>query len=265
MSQTTAAAPQVSGRMFLFERPELLNREQHGHLGMRRIDKPFAFCAKARAIPLTFSEILTASKHYPIVFTGDKDIVPVAVVGVIEDINLYVDDQGMWEQDAYIPGYIRRYPFALATETGGERVAMVIDMAFPGVTPQGEVALFDKGEPSEQTRSAIEFCRQYEGDRRTTETLMKQLEAYQLIVGQTAQYTAPGATEAQPFAQYFGVDEQRLNNLHDEKFIELRRSGILPILYGQLMSLGNWRHLLSRRARRFNLTGDAILKPLNRS
>ncbi len=261
MSQTQAA-PQITGTMFLFEKPELLTKDQHGGLGLKRADKPFGFCAAVRAIPLTVSEITTAGKHYPIVFSGAENPIPLAVVGLFEDVNVYVSESGEWEQEAYVPGYIRRYPFAFASEASGERLALVIDAAYAGIGEGGEFPLFDNDQMSTTTKNAVEFCRQYEQDRRATEGLMKQLQALNLIVGQSAQYTRPGATEPQVFAQYFGIDENALNNLADEKFIELRRANLLPVVYSQLMSMGNWRQVLSRRARRYKLEGDAILKPV---
>jgi hypothetical protein len=92
--------------------------------------------------------------------------------------------------------------------------------------------------------------------------VLKALEPFNLIVGQTARYTPAGQTEQQPFAQYFGVDEQRLNALTDEQFLELRRVGALPFLYAQLMSLTNWRTLMQRRARRYKLTDDMVTRPV---
>lgn len=262
MSQTEAA-PQITGTMFLFQKPELLSRDQHGDFGLKRAEKPFSFCASVRAIPLTVSEITTAGKHYPIVFSGLETPVPLAVVGLFEDVNMFVSEAGEWEPEAYVPGYIRRYPFAFAAETGGDRMALVIDASYSGVGPGGEFPLFENGQMSSTTQNAMEFCRQYEQDRRATEALMKQLQALNLVVGQSAQYTRPGATEPQVFAQYYGIDEQALNNLADEKFIELRRANLLPVIYSILMSMGNWRQVLSRRARRYKLEGDAILKPIN--
>ena len=264
MSQTPTEAPQLSGKMFLFERPELLNKEQHGHLGMNRADKPFEFCASARATPLTISEFVMASKNYPIVFMSAEDPVPLAVLGLVDELNLFVDDDGMWEQGTYIPGYIRRYPFALAGETGGDRFAIVIDAAHPGIVENGEVRFFDQaGESSSETQQAIEYCKEYERDRAVTAEVFKKVQEFGLVKAQTAQYTPQGETAPKPFAQYFGIDEDALKGLTDAQFLELRQSGVLPMIYAQLMSLGNWRNLLQKRALRFNLTEDQILQQVN--
>lgn len=253
MSQTQAA-PQITGKMFLFERPELLNKQQHEGLGIEPAKKPFGFCSKIRAVPLTISEIPEASKYYPVVFMSAEEPFPIAILGFNSDDNLFVDENGNWESFVYIPGYLRRYPFAFAGETGGERLALVIDAAFEGVSKSATPKLFENGELSEFGKQAMEFTRTYEGDRRLTDQIMKELKKYDLIRSQTAQYTPVGETTPRPFAQYFGIDEQRIHELSDQQYLELRKMNALPIIYSHVISLGNWRNLISRRMRRFNIS-----------
>lgn len=260
MSQTPNMN-EVSGQMFLFERPELLTVERHGALGIERPARPFGFCAKARAVPLTISEVTTAMRDYPVVFNSKEEPNPFAIVGLIDDVNLMVDEAGEWEEHTYVPGYVRRYPFALAAETGGDRMALVLDTAFDGLKPNAERMLFEGRAPSPFTQQALEFSRTYEEDRRLTENVMREIVKFDLIAGQTAEFTPAGATSPKPFAQYFGVDEQKLNSLTDDQFLQLRKLGVLPLLYAQLMSLGNWRSMMLRRVKRYNLTDATALEP----
>ena len=262
MSQTPAA-PQITGKMFLFERPELLNKETHGDLGFHKIEKPHSFCAKVRALPLTINEFPFAMRHYPIVFVNKENPMPLAVVGVIDDVNLFVDETGEWETGIYVPSYVRRYPFAMATETGGDRLAIVIDAGSRVLTNGGEIPLFNNGELSKEAEDAVEFCKRCEGERRLTETMMAKLKEFDLIQGQSAQYTRPGDTQGTTFAQYFGIDEKRLADLPADRFEALRQAGLLPYVYAQLLSFSNWRELMNRRARRFNLKEDQLFQPLN--
>lgn len=249
----------LTGKMFLFERPELMNKELHEGLGISRPARPYDFCSKVRAIPVTVSEIPAAMKDYPIIFMSEENPVPLAVVGLADDFNLFVDDNGEWEEHRYIPGYVRRYPFGLASEASGDRMAIIIDRAFEGLSEKGEVPLFEDGQPSESTQQAIEFCKTFERDRQMSDEFGKRLKPFELIAGQTAQYTPSTGGEAQPFAQYFGIDEQKLNQLTDEQILELRQSGMLAIIYAIVMSLGNWRMLLARRAKRFGLTEEQVI------
>lgn len=268
-TQPSSAAPSIEGQMYLFRKAELVTREQHGDMGITRPERPLAFCEAARAVPITLSEITTAMRHYPIIFTSEDNPIPLAVLGLVDDVNLFVDDNGEWSQDYYVPGYIRRYPFALATDRQSDadnpRMAIIVDSAYEGISKDAEIPFFkDGGEPSDAMSQAMEFCQSYERDRLQTNRFSETLKSYGILAQQMAQYT-PEGKEAQAFARYVGVDENKLRDLPDDKFMELRKSNMLPILYAQLMSMTNWRSLLDRRARKFNLTGENVLKPLPKS
>lgn len=265
MSQTPPAnEPSVEGQMYLFRKAELVTREKHGNMGMTRPDQPLGFCASARAVPLTLGEVTTAMRYYPIIFSGSENPIPLAVLGLVDDENLYIEENGEWARDHYIPGYIRRYPFALAADkdsgTDNPRMAIIVDAAYEGLAPNGEVPFFENGEPSQAMKQALDFCQSYERDRLQTQRFADTLKPYGLLDQQMAQYT-PENKEPIAFARYVGVDENKLKDLPDDKFLELRKSNILPVLYAQLMSMANWRTLLDRRARKHGLTSANILTP----
>lgn len=261
MSQTEA--PQITGNMLFYQRPELLNREHHGSLGMIPSEKPFSFASKARAVPITILEASSAMKHYPIVFTARENPTLIAVLGAIDDVNLFVDEKGMWEKNVYVPAYVRRYPFAVANENGGERFAVVIDRAHDGFAQGGQFPLFAGEMPSESTQRAIDFCKQFENERVMTMQTMAQLQKFDLLTPQSAQFTPQGASEQQTFAEYWGVDQERLQKLTDAQIVELWKTGLMQVIFSHIMSFSNWRELLNRRAERFGLSQENLLRPVS--
>jgi hypothetical protein len=44
------------------------------------------------------------------------------------------------------------------------------------------------------------------------------------------------------------INEERLNNFSDQKFLELRQKGYLPAIYAHLMSLVQIEHLANRKS-----------------
>jgi hypothetical protein len=262
MSQTPQQ-PQITGKMLMYHRPELLSKDQHGKLGLARTERFFSFCSTLRAVPITIGETGLASRHYPIIFSGQKSPVPLAVLGVIDELNLFVDQKGDWDPNCYIPAYIRRYPFATAADPSSDVFAIVIDVGHEGVRVGGDVPLFENGAPTDNTNQAIEFCRNYEVERQQTEALMKALETFDLITPQSATFTPTGTGQPQPIADYFGIDTVRLQQMSNEKFLELRANGLLPMLHLALNSMSNWRDLTARRAARFGLTPDNFLTAVN--
>ena len=117
----TTSLPQgseITGNVLFYEKPEPLSRDTHGKLGLRTVDKPFGFAANTNVVPLTVTEFAPAAIAYPIIFAGEG-YQPLAVMGVSQGTNLFISADGSVEPDAYLPAYIRRYPFVLAGD-GGE-------------------------------------------------------------------------------------------------------------------------------------------------
>ena len=247
--------------MFLYRRPELLTADKHGDLGVSRPEKPMAFTLDARAVPITLNEFGSASRHYPIVFVGDT-LTPLAVISIVDGKNLFLQENGMWSEDAYVPAYLRRYPFALAGDEAGDRFALVFDAEYEGVKKGGDTPFFTNGQPTESMQGIVEFCREYERNRRITEDFSKRLKDLDIITSQTANFTAPGDSTNYIFAQYEAVAEEKFQELADDVFLELRKSNMLPFIYAQMMSMGNWRNLLERRARQKQMTTAAVVEEL---
>ena len=55
-----------------------------------------------------------AQRHMPIVFSTGDSVVPLALAGLNEGVNVFVDDEGKAHQPFYVPAYVRRYPYFLA-------------------------------------------------------------------------------------------------------------------------------------------------------
>ncbi len=260
MSETQ---PQLTGKMFLFKEPELLSVEQHGSIGFNPPEERFGFCKKIRGFPINANEVAPAMKHYPVFVVNYDMPMLLAATGVIDDENLFVDEKGAWEPKTYVPAYVRRYPFGIASDSDSDRFAIVIDRAFDGLGEGGEIPLFENGEPSENTKKAIDFCQGYERDRFMTKQFCEKLKELELLEGQKANFTAEGSSEEHSFAEYIGVSEQAVKKLTGDQLAELRDNGMLPIVYAMLMSLGNWPLLLQRRAERHKLNGVDVLNPIS--
>ena len=90
-----------------------LNSGEHGKLKSRPIENA-NFVVNQHAIPLTVEEFVSASRNFPIVFSAGDNPVPLALMGMNEGVNVFMDDEGKFTLPVYLPAYIRRYPFMLA-------------------------------------------------------------------------------------------------------------------------------------------------------
>ena len=249
METVPAQNVSLTGQVLLYRQPELLSRELHGELGMNASPTRFGFAAKAHICPLTVPEFAAAGMSFPVIFVGDQ-LAPVAVLGLQEGQNLFMDENG-YLPDVYVPCYIRRYPFVLAGGQGDERMLVAIDRAYEGIGKNAEFPFFEKnGEPTEYTQNSIKFCNDFETQNRMTASFVELMKELDLFENRTTTYrpqTADGQVgEPQTLAQYWAVSETKLNALPAAKLVELRDNGALQQIYAHLNSLLGWERLLIR-------------------
>jgi len=258
---TPMTAPGLSGNVLFYKRPEPLSKELHGRMGLRRVDFPFAFAKASNVAPLTVAEFPLAGLSYPIIFAGERRQ-PLAVMGVGQGPNLFVSDEGAFEPGAYIPAYVRRYPFVLAANEARDQMVVCIDRAATMLGEDYDVPFFEVGgEPSGYLQGCIKFCNDFETEGRRTESFVNLLSELDLFDTKRSTYTpmlasgAPG--EPQVVAEYYGVSEEKLQALPPEKLVQLVTNGALSQIYAHLMSLVGWERLISRAGARQPVTDPA--------
>ena len=248
-STSTGQDTAPAGQKLFYKQPELLNHEAHGSLGLRLPQRPFEFARKSRALPLTLNEIPSAQKHFPVIFSDLDNPVPLAVVGTLDDVNLFIDDQGQWESETYIPAYVRCYPFALAARSDDE-FAVVIDRAAESISDSPEQPFFgDDSKVTPETQALIDFCGRYDAESKRTAQFGQRLKELGLLVGQqVSRKTVEG--EEVPVANYVAVDSEKLNDLDDAVVKELFDQGFLAGVFAHLFSLENWHVMIKRMSAR---------------
>jgi len=225
-----------------YKQPEALSHEQHSDLRFDA-DVGFAFARNTHVVPLNVAELAAAARHYPIVFIGGDQPVPVAVLGIRPNENLFVEEDGKWKADTYIPSYVRRYPFVFVTDTDQSQFSLCIDRSAPHLVADGGVALFDGEEASEATKNALEFCRIYQGEVQGTQNVSKAIADENLLTTNQANINLADG-EQLSVTDFKVVDEARFNDLSDDKFLKLRKSGAITAIFCQLISTGNWANLI---------------------
>ena len=244
MTDTVAPADAaLSGDVLFYSQPEPLSKESHGKLGLKQVEHPYAFTANTHLVPLTVTEFGPAALCYPVIFAGPEKT-PVAVMGVNADENLFVDDKGAYQQDCYLPAYVRRYPFVLANDAEAQRMIVCIDRKAPMISDKPDAAFFENGELSDYTKGAIEFCNNFEAEIQRTQSFIALITELDLFDKKEARFTPPEGGESQLVAEYTAISEEKLNALPVEKLQELRDNGALAQIYAHLISLLGWDRLI---------------------
>jgi hypothetical protein len=243
-----ASAPPANTLPLFYNELQPLSSGVHAEWRARRIDAA-PFLAGAHAIPVTIDEFALAQRHFPIVFSVGPNPVPLALMGLNEGVNLFVDGEGKLTSDVYVPAYVRRYPFMLAKlrpET--DELSLCFDPTADaiGQFEDGD-PLFENGQPSEATKAILGFCEQFETAGQRTSAFMKELADNKLLIDGEVAIQPEGA--AQPFI-YRGfqmVSEDKLRDLRGDVARKMIQSGLLPLVYAHLFSLSLIRDIFARQ------------------
>jgi len=242
---------QISGNVLLYGKPEPLSIELHGNLGFVKTPRPFGYATAAHAVPLQVTEFGPASLTYPIIFGGEA-LSPLAVMSIRPNENLFISDQGDFEVGVYVPAFIRRWPFVLANNEDKQQLIVCIDRDADVLAVGGEVPLFENGQPSAFTQQAIQFCTDFETERRRTDQFVETLKSLNLLESKQTTFTPRDldgrAGEPILLADYFAVSEEKLAALPAAKIAELHASGALRQIYAHLTSILNWDRLVTKTA-----------------
>ncbi|MDQ8023979.1 MAG: SapC family protein [Moraxellaceae bacterium] len=236
-----------------------LNRNDHVRLLAAGEMPPFA--RESQIVPLSYSEITVAAWHYPVIFVPDETTgghTMAALVGLDRKRNAFrreIDgEKSGWDSEAYVPAYLRRYPFCMATVTIGnqtDRDLMVcVESAHTRNDPvDGAIRLFDaEGKPLPQWGAIEAFLKEYEADLQGSRAFVAELNELGLLEPFTANVVRPDGTQ-QSLAGLVRVDEAKLSALDMETVARLHRNGYLGRIYIHLFSLQRFRDLLSREGR----------------
>jgi hypothetical protein len=238
-STAPRAELQATSLPLFYTRPVLLDSTLHADMGIMAKAQTYNFAAKANAIPVNLIEFPQIAHYYPIAFARDAMATPVAVVGVRDDENLFVDAKGNWASNTYIPAYVRRYPFILSESPDGEQMSLCIDDA-PGILTKGGDRFFDdKQQATQMAKNAMEYCRSYHMAAKQTQAFGQALLEAGVLVERTAELTLKAGSRVS-FSGFRIIDEEKFNKLPEKTFIEWRGKGWLAGAYAHLFSGMHW-------------------------
>lgn len=221
------------------------------HLGWGfRGQTNLSVAASANAVPLGAGEFWHACAHYPIVFgpAGAAGF-PIVITALVEGRNLFVDGEGKWLADAYIPAWLRRYPFWMQPDPDGRNASFWFDPHAQQVVPLHEYAdarpLFDyQGNPNQALEQIVQFCRQCQADANHTYAFMQALEQHRLLVDRQATVElSPGNSYS--LGGFRMIDMDAYYQLPDSVLAQWVRNGWASLVGLHHISVQqNWERLL---------------------
>jgi hypothetical protein len=231
-----------------------LDRNVHRDLTLQLPIADWAPAARLNAIFVAAAEFADVCRDYPIVFVkagqdpdGKTLIAPVAITGLVQDQNLYLDG-GAWRA-RYVPAVVRAYPFAIG-RLDAERFAVCVDMSWPGTQgSSGQRVFTPEGEPTPLLEEMQKHLEAVEGEVQRTRLVCSKLQELDLLRDMRFDATMPDGS-AHSVDGFLTIDETKAQALSDAQVGELHRSGLLGLIQLHWVSMGNMRRLVDWFAER---------------
>jgi SapC len=243
-----ASAPQNNALPLFFNDLVPLSSVEHAKWKAKPSETA-PFLAKHHAIPLTVDEFASAQRYYPIIFSAGENPVPLALMGLNEGVNTFVDDSGKLINEVYVPAYVRRYPFLLAKlREDTDELSLCFDPTADAIGDfkKGD-ALFEDGKPTAAVQGILQFCEQFEQAGQRTSAFMKELIDSKLLMDGEVSIQPEGAEQPFIYRGFQMIDENKLRDLRGDALRKMMQSGLLPLVHAHLFSLGIMREVFARQ------------------
>lgn len=244
-----ASAPQPQLPLFYKDLMPLNSRD---HAGWKT--KPLesaTWLQGQHAIPVTVDEFIQTQRNFPIVFSSGENPLPLALMGLNEGVNTFVNQDGKIDDPVYLPAYIRRYPFMLAKLTQeGDNLSLCFDPTAGslGEFDDGE-ALFDgDGKATATTQNILQFCEQFEGAGQRTKNFIEELKKHELLMdGEISISQQENPDRPFVYRGFQMVNQEKLQEVRGDVLRDWNKSGMLALIYAHIISLDLMRVIFSRQ------------------
>jgi hypothetical protein len=246
MASTPANQPEATLPLF-YKSVAPLSSQTHATFGLKPREN-LAFTKNTHAIPVTVDEFALCQRSFPIVFGLGEAAAPLALLGLQEGNNLYVDANGNWDVAAYVPAFVRRYPFMLARlSPDTQDLSLCFDDTNEQLAAGEGEPLFVDGQPSETTKAVLNFCEQFEQAVGRTRMFIDDLTKLNLLMDGEVTIQREGLAEPAVYRGFRMVDENRLQNLRGDQARKLVQNGMMGLIYAHLFSLSLISPLFERQ------------------
>ncbi|NNM76631.1 SapC family protein [Sphingomonas sp. ID1715] len=244
-----ATAPQATGLPILYRDLVPLSSTEHAGWGTKTLDGAH-FLKGQHAVPVTVDEFVQVQRHFPIIFADAENPVPLALMGLNEGVNVFLDDNGKFSERVYVPAYVRRYPFMLAQlGQNPAELSLCFDPTSDAVAPDGDfMKLFDNGEPSQGTKDILQFCEQFEQSAQRTGAFVKELADLDLLMDGEVTIQPEGAAQPHIYRGFKMVNEEKLRDLRGDQLRKMMQNGMITLIQAHIFSLDLMREIYGRQA-----------------
>ena len=239
--------------VLFYERPVPLNRTAHKDLRIKGLQN-LKFAHNVHSVPLTCTEFPVTARDIPILFAGSDmaSAGPMALLGLRQSENLFVDTDGHWALGVYIPAFVRRYPFVLAekpADVEGDDFTVFLDEGYEGFNDEeGERLFKEDGTETDMLKSAVSFLGEFQQHVARTKQFMEEMRKHDLLEPRNIRLERNG--NVLNLNGLFVINEEKLRKIDAQIAQQFLADGTMGWIYAHLLSLQNIDRVGQRLAQR---------------
>lgn len=221
---------------------QLITREQYAHRYWKH-PGGFNFAAPHMVAGLVLEEMVTAQKSLTIAFMQHEgNYFPVALLGLKQGQNAYVNAQGQWQANTYIPAIFRTYPFHIALNEEQQAMLCIDEDSGYVNDNAGECFFNEAGEATDKLQQLLAILTRAEQSKQLTQRAMTSLlesgiiESWPLTIK-----SEHGDTQLEGL---YRLNETKLTQLCGETLEKLMKTGAILIAYAHFFSQQNLQSLV---------------------
>ena len=243
-----ASAPSAANLPLFYKDLVPLNSRDHAEFKSRTTDRA-PWLVNQHAVPLTVEEFPQAQRHFPIVFSSGENPVPLALMGLNEGVNVFVDDEGKLGENVYIPAYVRRYPFLLAKlAPEAAELSLCFDPSSDLVGSFDEgTELFADTQPTDTTKSLLAFCEQFEQAGMRTGAFLEEIKKHELLMDGEVAIQQEGVAQPYVYRGFQMINAEKLREVRGDVLRGWNQSGLLALIFAHFFSLDLMREIFARQ------------------
>ncbi len=228
--------------MSMYQKIELILKDEHKNSGVKKIEDFSHAKASSNAI-ITMEEFFQSCKHYPIVFSKNEKEgwFALALLG-LKNSNIFVDEEGAWREECYIPAYIRRYPFIFVQNN--QELLLGFDAQHKVDKEEADSRYFfdENGEKTEFVDNVLKFMNQVQISSQQTKEFIETLAEMDLLEESTINGTNKEGQEI-ALNGFWVLNEEKLNKTTQKNRTLLCKKNYMQAITAHLISLSNISNL----------------------
>jgi len=190
-------------------------------------------------------------RDYPIVFSAGDKPVPLALLGLNEGVNVFFEDDGTPIGSAYVPAYVRRYPFLLARiDQKSDNLSLCFDPSSDllGGFEEGTALFGEDKQPTDHTKGLLDFCEKFEEAGMRTQAFVDELVKADLLMdGEVAIQRGDNPDQPYIYRGFKMINQEKLRELRGDQLRKWSENGMLPLIHAHLFSLDLMRTIFAKQ------------------